>query len=109
MSDPFKLTENEDADEAALADMESKLDELAGDISKNTLAQQELFRQSVAAGGPGSSLEAYRIMMDHKKIGIRALARRVNISRKKLQQMLNGDIPLTPEVTTKLCDILTID
>lgn len=86
-------------------DMNQTMSVLSKEVIKSRLAQDDMLRQSVANGGPSSAHDAIINLMDQLDIGIRQLSRETDVARSRLAKMIQGEIPMPPEVITKIRDV----
>lgn len=69
------------------------------------LLMESTINDSVAHGGPSSTNEALINLMQYCGISTRTMAQRINISRTKLKDMLDGKRDIPPIVLEKMDDI----
>lgn len=100
--DPFDIHPDAPVDMELVNEAQTKLSQLSQDMVSNKMAEAKLFQDSMADGGPSSTLEAVLCMMDYTKIGVRQLAAKTGMRRKHLQQILRGEVQLDASVLSKL-------
>lgn len=78
-----------------IAETKSVFADLGKEVVASKVEQHQLLTKSRQDSGPGSVHEALQAMLDYTKIGMRDLARRVGVPRKRLLGMIAGreDIP----------------
>ncbi len=85
-------------------EVKESLNQLGPVMIGQRIQQDQLLMQSAAAGGPTSVAEAMNILLKRAGIGVRHLARDINVSRKPLQQMLNGEREMSADIISKIYD-----
>lgn len=81
------------------------LEELKNASLEFNMEQRALLEESVAAGGPGSIQEAILQAFKICNLTVRKAAHRANISRRVLQDMIDGKREFTIEIATKLYEV----
>lgn len=74
-------------------------------IINSKLAEQNILKQSSGDGGPSTPLDAINDLMSYCDVGIRYLARALNIKRTKLKAMLSGEASIPPEAIETMYSI----
>lgn len=86
-------------DPDVIKDVESSVKKMGHDLILSKIQEDKLLRQAHAETGISSKSEAYYNLMEYLNIGIRTLANKVKVPRRKLARMLEGIIPMPPEVS----------
>lgn len=85
-------------DPSVINDVKDGVRLLGKDLLVGKMAEAKLLREAQAEAGIGSKEDAIYTLMDYLNIGIRALAAKVKVPRKKFVRMIEGHIPMPPEV-----------
>ena len=83
-------------------EVQESLKSLGPLMVSNRIEQEQLLAQSAMSGGPSSIHDAVNILLERAGIGVRHLARNIQVSRKPLQQMLRGERDMSPDIITKI-------
>lgn len=100
--DLFDIPENAPVDPQIVKDAVRGIHQFSKDFVQGKMDEIKLVQQSAAEGGPTSPGEGVMACMDLCNMGIRDLANRVKVPRKKLLRMLNGEIPWNAEIGQKI-------
>lgn len=86
--------------------LEKEINDILPELTRGSMAlrfqEALILEESVKNGGPGSSQDAIINLMDYCKIGIRQMALKVNIPRRRLKDMLEGRRELTVEAVSAM-------
>lgn len=104
-SDLNNLSDAAPVDEKMLKEVKNELKDLTKNIMVGKMEESKILQESIAEGGPGSPNEAIFNLMEYTNTGIRFLAQKTGQKRKILLRMLNGEIPLPPEVMSSIYDV----
>lgn len=96
--DMFNFSPDAPFDPEVLSQAKADIRDLGKTMISGKMEEFKLLQESAANGGPSSVHEAFYILMRELNIGIRALAAAVNVKRKFLLRMLEGDVVMSPEV-----------
>lgn len=103
MADPFDPdTMGETAAFMAEHGLEESFDGLRKEVISSKVKEQSILAQSMMNGGPSSVQMAIKVKLDQHKIGMRELAVRTGIKRKRLVGMIEGTIAMPPEDLAKI-------
>lgn len=105
-SDLFNnIPDDAPVDAEVIREVKTGLSQLGKDIILNKKAEATVLQESMADGGPGSVNEAIINLMHSCNVGIRFLAQKTGIKRKRLLMMIEGHIEMPPEVLGKITDV----
>lgn len=98
----FDFDDNAPFDPDFVKEAKSSILDMGRTMVTGKMEESKLLEESALDGGPSSVGEAIYCLMQELNVGIRALSAKVNVKRKVLMRMLEGEIPLPPEVMTKI-------
>lgn len=107
MSSPdlFDLPGNAPVDRALIKEAREKISGIGTTLMRGKMEEANLIRESVSNGGPASPNEAIINLMQYLNVGIRHLAQKTKVKRKLLVRMIEGHVPMPPEVMTKIHEV----
>jgi len=94
-------------DPSVVEEVKTGVAQMGKDLILAKIQEDKLLRQAQEEVGIGSRCEAIYNLMNYLNIGIRTLSAKVKVPRKKLVRMIEGIVPMTPEVNTAMTAYFT--
>jgi DNA-binding phage protein len=99
---PFEIPDNTPIDEAFIEEANTKLSQVSKQMVSDKMEEAKLMQASIADGGPSSINEALSNLISYCGLTVRSLSKKANISRTKLQRMVDGRLTISPEDNDKM-------